>query len=195
MNALALAARPGYSLPMTTDANIATLRTALDAYRVEYVERFVEAQRAADMVLVEKLQAAGGRMNAVFPLQLDRKSMKQAEAGRTRLGRICTFNQYASDADGKPIRGGVYTYDEAKHEASFGRVRAAAEESFYAYVLKLAGKVEGVIETAEVEGDLWSGSTLTLTVDGERQTWKTKCILNRSALGTVFNQFPTRRSK
>lgn len=182
-------------MTLVNDANIAALQNLLADYRAEYIERFVSAQREADLAMVEELAAVGGRTSALFPPTLVRKELKQQQAARARLSAICEFDQYAKDEQGAPIRGGVYTYSSEKHEAAMGAPRAAAEANFHAYVTKLADKVDGEITDAVVEGDLWSGSTLTLTVDGQVQTWKTKCIINRSALGTLFNQFPTRRAK
>jgi len=80
---------------------------------------------------------------------------------------------------------------------SFDSDRAfwAGNEEFNGYLAKLALKNTGrIIEVLSLTGVLWNGSTLTLRVDDSLVAWETKCILNISCLGTVFNQWPTRRT-
>jgi hypothetical protein len=76
--------------------------------------------------------------------------------------------------------------------------------NFDSFVCKLTGKIEAaaktegndnpLIDTAILKGLLWDGCTLTVTLNGGTQTWVTQCIINRSVLGKLFNQWPTRRS-
>lgn len=66
--------------------------------------------------------------------------------------------------------------------------------SFDSYVRKLTQKV-GECDTATVVGNLWMGSTLTVTKGDVTERWNTKIIVNVSCLGKVFNQFPTRLKK
>lgn len=64
------------------------------------------------------------------------------------------------------------------------------------FVAKLNSKI-GPVVLATLEGNhVWSHSFLTVeTAAGELQIWKTQTIINVSKLGTVFNQFPTRKVK
>lgn len=72
----------------------------------------------------------------------------------------------------------------------------AAGDSYDAWVYKLVQKIGKPVTGANVSGDPWSGSTITVTTnDGEQQRWKTQMIINTSKLGKQFNQFPTRRMK
>ena len=74
------------------------------------------------------------------------------------------------------------------------RQRRNAQAEVDAYIIKLALKIGKAVVALTVRGDLWDGSTLNVTcADGEAQTWHTRCILNCSCLGKVFNQWPTRR--
>lgn len=76
------------------------------------------------------------------------------------------------------------------------KAKLDADLAFNGYLFKLAGKIGKEIAAATYTGHLWAGSTLSVECkDGEKQTWTTKCILNRSCLGTLFNQFPTRRHR
>jgi uncharacterized protein YfeS len=80
-------------------------------------------------------------------------------------------------------------------------LRKEAEEitnhDFDSYATKLAKKIDLHIISARLEGQLWSYSYLTVTVDvngeEENQVWKTQMILNVSCLGKLFNQWPTRK--
>lgn len=67
--------------------------------------------------------------------------------------------------------------------------------SFNAYVFKLATKITGVKAARLADSTaIWRGSTLIVTMnDGTEQRWVTTMILNRSVLGKLFNQWPTRR--
>lgn len=71
-----------------------------------------------------------------------------------------------------------------------------AHESYMAWVNKIIDKIGKIVQSAEMHGDPWTGSTLSVvTQDGEEQTWSTKMIVNASKYGTLFNQFPSRRVK
>ena len=70
-----------------------------------------------------------------------------------------------------------------------------ANEEFNGYLAKLALKtVEKIISVDSLTGSLWNGSLLSVVVESQATVvWETKCILNISSLGKVFNQWPTRR--
>ena len=84
-----------------------------------------------------------------------------------------------------------------------GRERAikncieAATAAYDAYVSKLEGKIGAVTEVnLMTHKDVWYDSKLAVVkLDGSTETWSTKCILNTSSLGKVFNQWPTRIAK
>ena len=73
----------------------------------------------------------------------------------------------------------------------------AANEEFNAYLAKLALKnVEKIISVDSLTGNLWNGSLLSVLLENQVvAVWETKCILNVSSLGKLFNQWPTRRIK
>lgn len=76
------------------------------------------------------------------------------------------------------------------------REARASGDSYDAWVYKLVQKIGKPVTSADVAGDPWTGSTISVTTnDGEQQTWRTQMILNTSKLGKVFNQFPTRKMK
>lgn len=70
-----------------------------------------------------------------------------------------------------------------------------ASFSFDQYVAKLNEKV-GTCDAAEICGNyLWNGSILTIKRGSDVERWKTQQILNFSALGTAYSQWPTRKVK
>lgn len=84
-------------------------------------------------------------------------------------------------------------------EKKKGHMDAAAEdarENYMAWVAKIIDKIGKVVQSAEMHGNPWTGSTLhVVTQDGEHQTWKTNMIINVSKYGRLFNQFPSRQAK
>lgn len=73
----------------------------------------------------------------------------------------------------------------------------AAVAAYDAYVAKLESKIGAVTEAnLSTIGGVWYDSKLTVVkLDNTTETWSTKCILNTSSLGKVFNQWPTRLLK
>lgn len=72
----------------------------------------------------------------------------------------------------------------------------AASMQYTAFIAKLENKI-GAHTTATLEGShVWGYSILTVTLaDGSIQCWKTQQIVNTSVLGTLFNQWPSRKVK
>ena len=69
-----------------------------------------------------------------------------------------------------------------------------AENDFMAWVAKMTEKIGKVVVDADMSGNPWTGSTLSVTcVDGEKQKWHTQMIINQSKYQNLFNQFPSRR--
>jgi hypothetical protein len=70
----------------------------------------------------------------------------------------------------------------------------AAKFQILKYVVKLSQKIGKEISSADLSGDLWTNSTLTVECeDGDKQVWNTRHITNYSCYGTPFSQFPTRK--
>lgn len=71
---------------------------------------------------------------------------------------------------------------------------ASANACFDSFVCKMLKKIGVDIISATFTGIIWDGCTLTVQcADGTTQVWNTKCILNQSVYGKLFNQWPTRR--
>lgn len=81
------------------------------------------------------------------------------------------------------------------------RAKVEADEIVASFAAKLAGKVDraalraSVVSATISSTDLWCHSLLEVKLsDGSSQSWYTQMIINRSCLGKLFNQWPTRRT-
>lgn len=93
---------------------------------------------------------------------------------------------------GKNIR----AYSAERKKALMDEASQDAHDNYMAWVAKIIDKIGKVVQTAEMSGNPWTGSTLSVvTQDGEKQVWHTKMIINASKYGKLFNQFPSRRDK
>lgn len=187
---------------------VAPLRAASVALRAAYVEarkaekarlEAVRAQRAARAKIVEEHGAA--RPDAVLnPLAAHNydtlKASPTLEGVRKEFvaAYVATAERAFNTAKARtalrdPRYGQTLVFDADK---AFW----AANEEFNGYLAKLALKnVEKIISVDSLTGNLWNGSRLAVVVEPSYATvvWETKCILNFSCLGNVFNQWPTRR--
>lgn len=78
-------------------------------------------------------------------------------------------------------------------------VRDMANASFDGYVSKMSAKIgEGAVSVTldDDHRNLWDYSFLhVVREDGTKEKWKTQIITKCSSLGTVFNQWPSRKVK
>lgn len=79
------------------------------------------------------------------------------------------------------------------------QARELAAQQYEAFIAKLVGKVEAdgpVVEAILTGEHVWGRSILTVChADGSVHKWHTEMIINTSKLGTLFNQWPTRKIK
>ena len=88
------------------------------------------------------------------------------------------------------------TLNAAMVEVEVAKVRRDAGFQFEAFVAKLNAKINDITVKADLAGDPWTRSTLTVVTKNKgTQIWKTKMIINVSKYGKLFNQFPTRLAK
>lgn len=180
---------------------VATLREATAAHRAIYVARAEEIYMTGLVGMRAALTAAGMDLNKVAPYpktNMGRKEYRMMLAAHKRY----TFS--FADAEDRPISftgrlNGTLPWLVKEKADAESKVRAEARRDanacFDAYLYKLAGKIVKSITSAALTGNLWNGSTLQVECeDGEKQTWTTKCIINQSIYGKLFNQWPTRRT-
>ncbi len=71
----------------------------------------------------------------------------------------------------------------------------SARLSLLRYVIKLQNKIGKVVTAADLKGNVWAESELSVVCeDGEKQQWHTKHIYNFSCYGKQFSQWPSRRT-
>lgn len=178
------------------------VETAIDPIKQQTIDYVVgQFQRRIDWTL-QQLEEAGWELNAAFPRpksNMSRGEYKDAE-GRRNFAKALTVRDpnwqptYRMDEPEPRVR----SQDAIDHQLKVARQMAA--ESFEAYAAKLTEKI-GLDDVATVELDdtfrnLWSYSFLHVTrKDGSKEKWKTQIITKVSCLGTVFNQWPTRKVK
>lgn len=172
----------GVRLGRITKEAFETLAAILEPVRVQYAKRAEEIGRQRATAIIGKVIQAGS-FDAAYPkgdyhadgvCLCESKNTGRALASRLFVGNARDIEKYGRWLDG---------------------YRRAAEAEVDSYVIKLAGKIGKPVVSGSVNGDLWQGSTLTVAIAGstESQRWTTKCIINQSCLGKLFNQWPTRR--
>jgi hypothetical protein len=83
-----------------------------------------------------------------------------------------------------------------KIERMVTEAQEMAAQQYDLFVAKLVRKVGEVVSATLSGNHVWGHSILTITkADGSVERWKTQQIVNQSVLGTLFNQWPTRKVK
>lgn len=135
----------------------------------------------------------------------------QIEAGNAKLAEARKWTKESEMLEGKTRDRGIVGAWDMRSPLSDRIINATltqqahdiTERDFDSYTQKLAGKIGKTVASAKVIGNLWMCSILVVRFDeafwndvaeSEVQRWSTKMILNFSALGTPYNQWPTRRT-
>jgi hypothetical protein len=171
--------------------NNEVLLISLDATIKEIVERALSHAQEFIARVRADLAAVEGQIDQIAPHPRNNMSgaqYKQAQARRASIVAIC-------DISGDRFYGQIATISDRKASLYCGEVALAAAASCRAWINKLIAKIgPKAIASANVTGSLWTGSTLRVTFeDGSAEVWTTKCIVNVSSLGKLFNQWPTRK--
>lgn len=178
---------------------------AVEPLRVAAVERALAHADSTVIKIRQELEAAEWDANKVAPYP---------DSGKVDRGQYRALYKYYQlvrrvtrpDEKKQPHR---LSFQEAEIVQMFDDGIAAyrrameeeAEAQYIAYVCKLIRKVEqdGEVQGAELAvnfSGVWGRSRLTVTLaDNSTRRWLTKTIINRSPLGTLFNQWPTTREK
>ena len=184
------------------------IAAAVEPQRQHAVDR--ARKYAADICsdMVAKLAAAGWNLDVIAPeprhndeshggrLQRELRNHYEAltahnteltNAERTRQLAAKTFNVFNPP---------VFRKRDIERETKF--IDAAGNNASFQYdkfIFKLIEKCGPGVASAKIAGShVWGYSVLTVTFEnGDVQNWKTQTIVNVSKLGTVFNQFPSRK--
>jgi hypothetical protein len=145
--------------------------------------------------LYANLEAAGWNLDVVAPrpdsFRCGRVAYKTAIRLIAMYDAVTTWTQ-SSRSSRDPC---IVKASPEKAARFVEQAKAMAAEQYDAFVAKLVGKI-GDCDTASLEGShVWGRSTLTVTKGAAVERWMTQQIVNVSVLGTLFNQWPSRKVK
>lgn len=171
------------------------IATAVAPIKTASINAAVEAMQKMVNEVLAQLEADGWDANVSYKypssLTCNRKTFLQGQA---------MYRFVRSITETVSIRGPREPHIVKASETNVARVlELAAQEAadqYDAYVAKLVAKV-GECESATLgyNNGVWFDSDLIVVKPTGKEVWNTKCIVNRSCLGKVFNQFPTRKRK
>jgi hypothetical protein len=175
------------------------LSKELAPYLVEMKKRYREGGKQFVSLIEKKLKEHDWDLNKLVPRMKNIHDRKAYIEYQRYKQKIQTVTEPDKDKNPLVLRfDGPYYLQMApgKIAAFLQQMEKDAEVSFDSYIAKLAEKIGQEIKSADVQGNLWNGSILeVVTLANEVQRWKTQIIINRSKLGLLFNQYPTRRMK
>jgi|SRR5262245_452341 len=155
-----------------------------------------EARALLDKIMTD-LAAHNWDVNAAAPRPNGNMGREQYRRMHSKHALYLSVTAYAPDQTSRRLNDPHYRQPSPDHEARF--VKGACEDAaiqYDAFVAKLVGKI-GACDSAALAGShVWGHSILTvLKADGIVERWKTQQIVNQSKLGTLFNQWPSRKLK
>lgn len=177
---------------MTTQNAIAI---AVQPIKQASIDAAVEATHEVIAAYKSKLEAANWDLDVAFPRPSINTSRATYMAQKAR-------HDFASSLVRSTVscrRRSEPNLVEWNEEGVSRAVNEAAKDAAFqyeAYVCKLVKKV-GECNDAKMafNNGVWFDSNLVVTKGENKEVWNTKCIVNRSVYGKVFNQFPTRLKK
>lgn len=153
-------------------------------------DRAEEMFRADVAEGMKSLEAHGFNLEALlpYPEKATTNQVIAVDMARSFYIMICDWDDAKGDNHLKA--------NAEKVEYEVAKVIRNAALEFEAYVAKLNAKIGDKVLKAALTGNPWFGSHLAVdTTTKGSQLWHTQMIVNRSKLGKLFNQFPTRLVK
>jgi hypothetical protein len=167
---------------------------AVEPIKQASIDAAVEATREVIAAYKQKLEAANWDLNVAFP----RPSINTSRATYMAQKSRHDFARSLVTPVGFPRRSEPYLVAWCEEGVARALDQAAKDAAlqYESYVYKLVKKV-GDCDDAKMgfNNGVWFDSNLVVTKGETKQVWNTKCIVNRSVYGKVFNQFPTRLRK
>lgn len=162
-------------------------------------DRAEQETRALVKRYADKLEEHGWDIRAAFPYP---SSMKHGRNEyKAMRGRYETANRITKTREGTRYYGSMrdphyVEIDQERVEKFVANAREEAATQYDMFVAKLCRKV-GPVTEAKLHGThVWGFSDLTVRKpDDTVEVWRTQQIVNQSVLGTLFNQWPTRKLK
>lgn len=185
-----------------------SITQALITAAVEHLkESALERAEEETIALADRYQAAlndaGWDLEVAFPNpDASRNFIADNRSIKARRNMATRFTRHDATRSQPSRRMKVHNYRIWCPDSVAAMVKEARErasQQYDAFIAKLASKVEQDGPVAEViltGSHVWGHSTLTVChVDGRVHKWRTEMIINVSKLGTLFNQWPTRKLK
>lgn len=148
------------------------------------------------------LEAAGWDVNVAYPMPkstMSRIDYQPLMARHNLAKRLTTYDNERNGGCRNPRAPHYRTWSPEAVERLAAEAREQAAHQYDAFVAKLVDKVEAdgpVVEAILTGEHVWGHSILTVChADGTTHQWRTEMIINVSKLGTLFNQWPTRKLK
>lgn len=172
------------------EAVVAPLKADAIESAAQYAMNMVEKVKA-------KLEESGWDLNAAAPYPhgcMGRNEYQLKHSTHTLFCRLTKTDE--SKKQTYNFRSPRYVViDSDKVSRFIEDARTQAGFQYDAFVAKLVAKI-GECSSAKLTGNhVWSHSILTVQKASGEESWKTQTIINTSKLGTVFNQWPTRKLK
>ena len=202
--------------PKDSQAIFDLLNVSTAAYRVQYVQRAEEIFMTGLIGMRAALVANQMDLNKVAPYPSSNTGRKEYRMKLALHHRYTTSFETTEEARHQSMTGmmdGKLPWTVAERADAEAKVRAEARreanDCFDSFLYKMAGKIQAAsgenkkIWGATLTGELWDGCTLTVTRSLRTGTrfdpmdslvFNTKCIINQSVYGKLFNQWPTRRA-
>jgi len=171
------------------------IATAVEPLKQASIDAAVQATKEMVARFAKKLEEANWDLNVAFPRPngfVSRSTYMSQKAAHDFASSLVRSVQ-PSYRMNEPM---IVRMCEERISHVIDNAAKDAAFQYEAYVAKLVKKV-GECDSANMgfNGGLWFDSDLVVTKGDAKEVWNTKCITNRSCLGKVFNQFPTRKRK
>ena len=168
---------------------------AVEPIKQASIDAAVEATKEVIAAYKAKLEAADWDLNVAFPRPSHNTSRATYMAQKARHDFAYSLVR-AVKCSRRPSEPFLVEWCEEDVEYVIKTAAKDAALQYEAYVVKLVKKV-GVCDSAVMGfmNGVWYDSNLVVIKGETKEVWNTKCIVNRSVYGKVFNQFPTRLRK
>lgn len=185
-----------------TERNAKAIQAGLEPARAALEAMCIKQLRAQSDRIAAKLEQHGGDCHAAYPYPSGMYSNYRILKAEYDLVRSITI-----PAPGAPCtRMGMHAPEPRIMRPDLAERQAAEARTFadgfiVTYAAKLAGKIAEAdaayeISTVNYTGsaDPFSNSRLVLNGSNGGMVWNTRCIINVSKYGKLFNQWPTRKA-
>jgi len=168
---------------------------AVQPIKQSSIDAAVEATNEVIAAYKAKLEAANWDLNVAFPRPSINTSRAtyMAQKARHDFASSLVRSTVSCRRRNEP---NLVEWCEAGVARAIKNAADDAAFQYEAYIVKLIKKV-GVCDSAVMGymNGVWYDSNLVVIKGDSKEVWNTKCIVNRSIYGKVFNQFPTRLRK